>query len=79
MTSKTYPLPDPAATAAKVLAEGGPSIDPTQTTGTATEHGVTLSWVIASGQITIIVVSKPWVIPMSTILGELDKFFGGAA
>ena len=73
--SRTYPLPNPAATVAKILAEGGPAIDPNQTTGSVETHGVKLTWTIADGQITVTVVSKPWIIPMAQIIGELDRFF----
>ncbi len=73
--SRTYPLLNPTATAAKILAEGGPAIDPSQTTGSVETHGVKLAWTIADGQITVTVVSKPWIIPMAQIIGELDRFF----
>lgn len=78
--SKTYPLPDPAATVAKIAAEGGPKIDPTQTSGQASDCGVTLAWSIGAGtniptQITIAVISKPFLIPYSTIWSHVDALF----
>lgn len=72
MTSRTYPLPDPAAVAAKIAAAGGPRIDPHQPTGTATADGVTLSWSIADGQITISIVHKPWIISEGTVWSHVD-------
>ena len=73
--SRTYPLLNPTATVAKILAEGGPTIDPNQPSGSVETHGVKLTWTIADGQITVTVVSKPWIIPMAQIIGELDRFF----
>ena len=51
--AKTYALPDPVATAAKVKAAGGPAVDPTQATGQASADGVTLGWSIRQGQILV--------------------------
>jgi hypothetical protein len=75
MTSKTYPLPDPAAVAAKVAAVGGPRVDPTQPTGTASADGVTLTWVTADGQITLTIESKPFFISDGTIWAHADPLF----
>jgi hypothetical protein len=77
--SRTYPLPNPTATVAKILAEGGPAIDSNQSTGSVETHGVKLAWTVANGQITVTVASKPWIIPMAQIIGELDKFFAVSA
>lgn len=75
----SYPMPDPAAAAAKIKAAGGPYIDPAQATGTATTHGVTLTWVIDGGQIEITPEHKPWYVSDAEVKSGLDKFFGGAA
>lgn len=74
---KTYPLSPSEALAicGRIRTESGISIDPTQPTGSAETHGVTLSWSIHDGQIDIGVVSKPWVIPCSTIYAQLDELF----
>ena len=73
--SKTYPIPDPTAVAAKVLAAGGPKIDPTQPAGEARAEGVTIGWSIANSQITVTVLSKPWIIPWGTIWSHVDALF----
>lgn len=73
--SRTYPLPSPAAAAAKIAAEGGPQIDPTQPTGKETADGITMSWEIAGGYITLTVDSKPWLIPYSVIWSHADAIF----
>jgi hypothetical protein len=73
--SRTYPLSNPAATVARIVADGGPAIDPNRPVGSIETHGVKLAWTIANGQITVTIVSKPWIVPMSQIIGELDKFF----
>lgn len=75
----SYPMPDPAAAAAKIKAAGGPFIDPTQPTGTASTHGVNLAWAIADGKIDITPTHKPWYVTDDQIKSGLDKFFGGAA
>jgi len=78
---KIYPLTDPAALTAKIEAAGGPKIDPTQTVGKATDCGVTLGWSVEAlvggdaGQITITILSKPWLIPASTIWSHVDAVF----
>ena len=74
-TSKTYPLPDPAAVAAKVAAAGGPRVDPTQRIGAASADGVTLSWSIADGQITLTIEKKPFFISDATIWAHADPLF----
>lgn len=74
-----FPIVDPVATAARVKAAGGPTIDSTQPTGDAVAHGVHLGWVISEGIITISVVSKPWYVSESQITDALEGFFGGAA
>lgn len=73
--SKSYPMPDPAAVAAKVAAAGGPQICPTECTGSAHADGVTLTWVIANGQITITVKSKPFFVSYDTIWEHADSLF----
>ncbi|WP_297846269.1 hypothetical protein [Pseudomonas sp.] len=73
--SKTYPLTDPAALAAKVKAEGGPALDPTRPTGQASADGVTMGWSIADGSITLTIIKKPWIIPASTIWSHADALF----
>lgn len=77
--SRTYPLTDPAALAAKIAAAGGPQIDPTQSTGRASSHSVTLAWSITPGTITIEIVAKPWVIPCGAVYEHLDALFGEAS
>lgn len=77
--SKVYPLKNPVALAEKIKAEGGPTIDPRITVGTASADGVTLGWSIdylpAGDTITITVIKKPWVIPMGTIWSHVDALF----
>lgn len=72
---RTYTVTDPAAVAAKVLAEGGPALDPTQPTGTASGDGVTIDWVESGSQITVTVESKPFLVPWSVIWAHLDALF----
>jgi hypothetical protein len=80
MTTFTYPCPDPAALAAKILAAGGPKIDPTQLTGTLpVEHGVHMNYDDENGKITITVLSKPFYVSDGEIKSSLDKFFGTPA
>lgn len=78
---RTYPLnaAEAVAICAKIEAEAGVQIDPTQPTGSTQTHGVTINWKIQGNAITISIPSKPWVIPCSTILDELDKLFGVTA
>lgn len=73
--SKTYPLTDPAAVAAKVAAAGGPRVDPQQPTGTASADGVTITWVIADGKITLTIESKPFFVSADTIWHHADSLF----
>ena len=73
--SKTYPLTDPAVLAQKVKAAGGPALDPTQPTGTASKKGVIISWSIAGGSITITVESKPWIVSWGTVWEHVDSLF----
>jgi hypothetical protein len=73
--SKTYPLPDPAAIALKVKAAGGPAIDPTQPTGEASADGVTASWSVSGGQVTITILSKPWIVSWGTLWAHVDAIF----
>lgn len=76
MTTYTYPCLDPAALAAKVLAAGGPKIDPTQTSGIIPpEHGVHMSYAIANGEIAISIQSKPFYVSDGQIKSALDGFF----
>lgn len=73
--TKTYALPNPTATVAKILAAGGPNIDPNAVVGNAETHGVKLSWTLTNGYIAITLVSKPFYISAGQVFGELDKFF----
>jgi hypothetical protein len=80
--SKSYQVTDLTSLAAKVKSLGGPAIDPTQPTGEATADGVHLSWAISPALspvvgdvITVTIISKPWVVPYSTIWSHLDSFF----
>lgn len=75
----TYPMPNPAETAKKIEAAGGPHIDASQVLGMATTHGVTLSWLIKDGFITIDPTKIPWYVTEGAIKEALDKFFGGQA
>jgi hypothetical protein len=72
---KTYQIGDPEALAAKVKAMGGPQLDPTQPTGEAAADGVHISWTIQGDTIQITIVSKPWIIPYSTIWSNIDHVF----
>jgi hypothetical protein len=75
-SSKTYPCPDPAVLAQKVIAAGGPPIDPTKGEGQASADGVTIGWTVMSNQtITITVLAKPWYIPIGTIWAHVDQLF----
>jgi hypothetical protein len=73
--SRSYPLTDPTALAAKIAAEGGPAVDPTQATGEATGKGVTLGWTIVGGMITITIINKPMLVPASFIWSKIDALF----
>ena len=77
--SKTYPLPDPAALAAKIQAAGGPPIDPTQPTGSASDSTplgeVTLSWAINGATITVTITKKPFILSSGTIWEHVDELF----
>jgi hypothetical protein len=81
--SFTYPLTNPSALAAKILAAGGPAIDPTKTTGSASANTalgkVTLEWLGAPGapraHNTNTVDSKPWDMPLGTIGEHLSLLF----
>ena len=73
--SRTYPIPDPAAVAAKVAAMGGPQLDPSKPVGTASGEGVTVGWSIANGQITICLLHKSMFIPESTVWSHIDQLF----
>jgi len=76
--NRTYPLNAAQAMAIcqKIAVESGIHIDPTQPTGSAETHGVQINWIIQGNAITISIPSKPWVIPCSTILDELDNLLG---
>jgi len=76
--SRTYPLnaAEAEAICAKIQSETGIFIDPSKPTGTELSHGVTVNWAIQGNAITISIPSKPWVIPCSTIFGQLDELFG---
>jgi hypothetical protein len=70
--ARTYALSDPAAIASKVKAVGGPAIDPTQSKGEASADGVTIGWNLSNGQILITIISKPWIVPYSTIWSHIE-------
>jgi hypothetical protein len=74
--ARVYALADPAAVAAKIKAEGGPAIDPTQAEGQASADGVTLGWKMSSGAIEVTVISKPWVVPYGTIWSHVEAVLG---
>lgn len=74
--ARTYPISDPAAIAAKVKAAGGPAIDPTKPTGQASADDVTIGWSMTHGQILITIISKPWIVPYSTIWSHIDAVLG---
>jgi hypothetical protein len=72
----------PATLAAKIEAAGGPKLDPTQSTGTATAETalgkVTLSWVVTGVNqqyIAVSLVKKPWELPASTVWEHVDQLF----
>lgn len=73
--SKTYHFTDPAELAAKVLAEGGPKLDPTQPSGQASADGVTIGWDIQCPTIEITILAKPWIMPYSAIWSHVDELF----
>jgi hypothetical protein len=73
---------NPAAIALKVKSLGGPAIDPAASTGQASADGVSIAWRVApsangSGQITVTIMKKPWMIPYSTVWGHIDAVFNG--
>jgi hypothetical protein len=74
--TQTYILVDPTAIAAKIEAAGGPQLDPTKPTGTATADGVTLGWTIATGKITVTLLRKPWLLSDGVIWGHINKLLG---
>ena len=76
--NRTYPLnaTEAAAICAQIAQQAQIHIDPSQPTGSAETHGIQINWVIQGNAITISIPSKPWVIPCSQILDELDKLFG---
>jgi hypothetical protein len=74
--ARTYPISDSVAIAAKVKAAGGPAIDPAQPTGQTSADGVTIGWSIENGQILITIISKPWIVPYSTIWSHIDTILG---
>jgi hypothetical protein len=75
--AKSYPLsPADAITICdKIHVESGIFIDPTESTGTAVAHGVTLAWSIHEDQIDISILSKPFFVPCATIYTQLDELF----
>lgn len=66
---------DRSAIAARIKAAGGPLIDITQPTGQASGDGVTIGWCISGPVVTITLISKPWIIPVSTIWEHVDSIF----
>ena len=70
--AKAYALPDPVAAVAKIKAAGGPQLDATQPSGKASADGVTIAWSVANGQITVTIISKPWIVPYSAIWSHID-------
>lgn len=77
--SKTYPLTNPAALAARIAAAGGPVIDPSQPTGEIAAHGCKLGYAIANGSITVTLLHKPFGVPDGMVFGKLDQLFAGGA
>ena len=75
--SKTFALTvDPAVIAAKVAAMGGPKIDPTQATGTASADGITMAWDVTGGQIVVTIDKEPWYMPASAIWTHVEAVLG---
>jgi hypothetical protein len=74
--SKMYLMTDPAAVAAKVKSAGGPAIDPTQPTGTATADGVTIGWSVAAMQLTVTIIKKPFFVPYNDVWGHIASVLG---
>ncbi|MGA7156010.1 MAG: hypothetical protein WBY53_04145 [Acidobacteriaceae bacterium] len=74
--AKTYAISDPAAVAAKVKAAGGPALDPTQAKGRASADGVTVGWSMCSGELTITILQKPWMVPYDAIWSHIDAVLG---
>jgi len=74
--SRSYRISDPAAVAAKVKAAGGPAIDLTQPSGSATANGVTLGWTVGMGQIVITILSKPWIVQNGMIWSHIEGALG---
>jgi hypothetical protein len=77
--TKTYPITqgELPELCQKIAANGGPTLDPSQPTGKATTHGVTLGWDIQPTSIAITILGKPWFVSNDTIFGEVDKFVTG--
>lgn len=76
--TRTYAMPDMAATAARIKALGGPVIDPTKATGEIKYSGCTFDYAYADGKVAITLTHKPFYAPESTVAGKLDGFFGVA-
>lgn len=76
VNSKVYPLTDPVALAAKIKAAGGPAINPTQESGTATADGVTIEWGCGDGKVLLTILKKPFFISYATIWSHVDAVFG---
>lgn len=76
MDTRTYQLNDPDAVAAKVAALGGPRIVPGECSGQAAADGVTISWAVADGKITVSILSKPWLISENTVWSHVEAVLG---
>jgi hypothetical protein len=73
--TRNFALVSPTDLAAKVKAAGGPQLDPTQPTGTATADGVTVTWEVSPNRIAITVTEKPWIVSWDTIWAHVQKLF----
>jgi hypothetical protein len=76
MNSHTYALTDPVALVAKLRSLGGPAVDPTQPTGTATADGVTLAWSVTAKQVTIIIIKLPFFVSNDEVWSHVEKVLG---
>lgn len=77
--AKTYPLTPAQAVdiASEIYRELGIRIDLSQPSGEVSQSGFTLKWDVdeARQEVTVQVVSKPWIVPCGTVIGKLDKLF----
>lgn len=75
--TKLYPLIGAQAQliAQRVHDETGMDIDLTLPSGSASNHGITLSWKVSENMVAVTVDSKPWIVSCGTIFGRLDELF----